>query len=163
MKTTRSTPLLLAALVLCGGALTAYAQPQPPVRTPAKAKPAAKAGKAATARKPRAKNLTARMITATEEQMGKAMTPALKDQLTTALRAREAAIQEANRVYYEAFAEATGLTPEQAKEIDKPSRKKAAPAAGGDMKKTDMTQLTTTKDDDDDDNEPAPATPANQK
>ncbi len=72
--------------------------------------------------KPRAKNLTPRMVTATEAAMGKPLTPELKSQLTTALRAREAAIQAANTVYYAAFAQASGLTPEQAKEIDKPTR-----------------------------------------
>ena len=159
MKTTRFTPLplLLAGLVLGAGFVpSAQAQPATTAK-PKRADKATKADKPATpaAKKPRAKNLTARMVSATEAAMGKALTPEAREQLTTALRAREAAIQEANRVYYEAFAQTTGLTPEQAQEIDKPTRGTTAKTADGDMKKTDMTQLTT----DDDNEEGTPTTP----
>ncbi len=160
MKTTRfsTLPFLLAGLTFCGASLpyTAQAQPEAPAkakkpRAPKTEKPAGK-----QAAKPRAKNLTTRMVTATEEAMGKPLTPEMKTRLTTALREREVAIQAANAVYYAAFAQASGLTAEQAKEIDKPSRagakKPTAPKVEG---TTNMDALT----DNEDDNTGAPVTP----
>ena len=153
MKTTRFSPLrlLVCGATICGLGLAqnAYAQPAP-------AKAAKKgAAKTPTARKPRLKNLTPRVITATEAATGAPLTPELKEKLTTALRAREAAIQVANEAYYVEFAAATGLTPEQAKEIDKPSRKTTKPVTEAKVEgQTNMDELTANEDD-----EAAPVTP----
>ena len=109
--------LLVATVALCalGFAQTTYAQPEAPV---------AKAGKRAGNRgKKQGKNLTPRMVKAIEAQTGKPLTPEVKGQLTTALRAREAAVKAANETYYAAMAQATGLTVEQAQAIDKPGGK----------------------------------------
>ena len=66
------------------------------------------------------------------------------------MRDRDAAVKAANDAYYAAFAQATGLTPEQAKEIDKPGRGGAmgakAPAKPKAEVVTDMDELTKTKD-----------------
>ena len=129
MKNTRSlqfsAPRLVAATVaLCalGFAQISYAQPEAP--TPKTGKAGKRAGKK------QGRNLTPRMVKAIEDQTGKPLTPEVKDQLTTALRAREAAVQAANDTYYAAMAQATGLTADQAKAIDKPGGKnKAANAA----------------------------------
>ena len=150
-------PLLLAGLVLCGSGLApvAHAQPEMPAK-PKRAKKAAAAPKADGMKKPRAKNLMPRMVTATEAATGKPLTPAVKDQLTTALRAREAAVQAANEAYYAAFAQATGLTLEQVQEIDKLTRKTAAKPVTEPKTETttNMDELTT-----DNDGETAPVSP----
>ncbi len=158
MKTTRFSTLvaLCSGLALCG-LLTPLASAQPAPAKPKAGKAAGKkgAGKAPMAAKPRLKNLLPRMVTATEEQMGKPMTPELKETLTTALRARETAIQAANEAYYIEFGAATGLTPAQAKEIDKPSRATAKPTTEPKVVgKTNMDALP-----DDEDKEIAPTTP----
>ena len=122
-------PLLLAGIALCGASSPqiALAQPEAPAKTDAPAqpkKPRADKPKGDKPRgdKPRGKNLSPRMVKGIEEAMGKPLTPEMKAQLTDALHAREAAVQAANDAFYAAFAQTTGLTPEQAKEIDKPAR-----------------------------------------
>ena len=147
MKTTRSSLLRLtaASAALCALSLghTTFAQPAP-------TRPGAKTG---AAKKPRGKTFTPRMVKATEAATGKPITPELKERLTKALRAREAAIQAANDAYYAEFAAATGLTPEEAKEIDKPARKTAKPAT------EPKTEGKADADEDGEDEAPAPTTP----
>lgn len=148
MKTPRiSRSILLAASAFCALGLSniALAQPQAPDNgaAPAKAKRAGKgAGKGNRAKgrkKGPGKNLMPRVVTATETAMGKPMTPELKEQLTTAMQQRAAAVKAANDAYYAAFATATGLTADQVKDIDRPARggakpaKTAKPAAQNDM------------------------------
>lgn len=127
MKNTRSLQfsaprLLVATVALCalGFAQTTYAQPEAPAPKVGKN---GKAGKRAGMGKKQGKNLTPRMVKAIEDQTGKPLTPEVKDQLTTALRAREAAVKAANETFYAAMAQATGLTADQAKAIDKPGSK----------------------------------------
>ena len=112
--------LLVATVALCalGFAQTVYAQTEAP--TPKVGKNGKRAGNAG---KKHGKNLTPRVIKAIEDQTGKPLTPEVKDQLTTALHAREAAVKAANETYYAAMAQATGLTVDQAKAIDKPTGK----------------------------------------
>lgn len=149
MKTPRlSRSSLLAASAFCALGLSgvAFAQPEAPAANDAPAK--ANKPRNGNKNKPRGekngrgKTLTPRAVTATEAAMGKPLTPELKEQLTTAMRERDAAVKAANDAYYAAFATATGLTAEQAKEIDKPARggarpqaapKPAAPDAGDQM------------------------------
>ncbi len=131
MKNTRNfAPRLLVATIALGAlgfAQTSYAQPEAPAPNVGKA---GKAGKRAGAGKKQGKKLTPRMAKAIEAQTGKPLTPEVKDQLTTALRAREAAVKAANETFYAAMAQATGLTQDQAKAIDKPGGKnKMTPAA----------------------------------
>ena len=122
----------------------AQAQPEAPAKPKAgKAKP--KADKKATdakTPKPRTINLMPRMVTATETQLGKPLTPELKDKITEAYRARAAAIAAANEQYYVDFAALTGLTVDQAREIDKPKPVKK-PTEPKVETKTNMDQLTT--------------------
>lgn len=130
MKTPRlSRSVLLAASAFCALSLSniAFAQPEAPAAldAPAKANQPRndnKNNKPKGEKKGRGKTLTPRVVTATEAAIGKPLTPELKEQLTTALQQRAAAVKAANDAYYAAFAQTTGLTPEQAKEIDKPAR-----------------------------------------
>ena len=139
MKTPRiSRSILLAASAFCALGLSniALAQPQAPDNgaAPAKAKRAGKgagAGKGKRAKggkKGPGKNLMPRVVTATETAMGKPMTPELKEQITTAMQQRDAAVKAANDAYYAAFATATGLTADQVKDINRPARGGAKPA-----------------------------------
>ena len=135
MKTTSSNGRALAAasvavfaLGLIGGA-----QAQPTPDKPATAeKPA----------KPRAKTMTPRMVKATEAATGKPLAPALKKQISTAMQARQDAIDAANAKFYADFAAFTGLTLDQVREIDKPTRAKPPTAPGADTK-TNLDNLTT--------------------
>lgn len=119
----RAPRLLASGVVLCALGLAQVAPAQPEAPT---AKTGKKAGQQAKQPKMRGKNLTPRMVKAIEDQTGKPLTPELKTQLTTALRTRAAAIEAANASYYAELAQATGLTIEQAKEIDKPTAKAKA-------------------------------------
>ncbi len=112
--------LLGATVALCalGFAQTSYAQPEAPAPKAGK-----HAGKHAGMDKKQGKNLPPRMVKAIEDQTGKPLTPEVKDQLTTALHTREAAVKAANDTFYAAMAQATGLTVDQAREINKPGAK----------------------------------------
>lgn len=155
-----SRSVLLAASAFCalGFSNLAFAQPEAPA-APMATPTANKPPKGNKNNKPKGekkggKNLSPRVVTATETAMGKPLTPALKEQLTTALRERDAAVKAANEAYYVAFAQATGLTPEQAKEINKPGRGGAKPVTDPKMDgKTNMDELTKT------DGDAAPVTP----
>ena len=163
MKTTFSPRLILLGTLACC-ALTvprfAFAQPEAPVAEDApKPKKGNKAGKPKAgqqgAKKPRGKMLMPRVVEATETAMGKPLTPELREQLTKAMQERDAAVKAANDAYYAAFAGATGLTAEQAQEIDKPARGGAkTPTAPKAEVKTNMNELTPM-----DDGDGAPVTP----
>ena len=162
MKTTASPRLiLLAASVCCALAAPrfALAQPQAPIDATAPtdaATPKEKHGhKPKGEKKSRDKKLSPRVVSATETAMGKALTPDQTAQLTKALQIREAAVKAANDAYYAAFAQTTGLTTEQIKEIDKPARGGARPIADAKAEgKTNMDAPTETEK-----GAPAPVTP----
>ena len=154
--------VLLGALACCAVATPrfALAQPEAPVAADApaaKAKKGNKGVKPKRGKKARGKKLMPRVIAATETAMGKPLTPEQQEQLTTAMRERDAAVKTANDAYYAAFAGATGLTTEQAQKIDKPARgAKAvkAPTEPGVEGQTDRENLTET-----DETGGAPVTP----
>ena len=143
--------LALGALACCALATPHFALAQP--QAPEAEAPAPKAKKDKKAAKPGKKQggkmLMPRVVTATEAAMGKPLTPELKEQLTQAMRDRDAAVKAANDAYYAVFAEKTGLTPAQVKEIDKPARNGNGVGANAPAKpkvegKTDMDALTET-------------------
>lgn len=118
-----SPRLLASGVVLCALGLAQVAPAQPEAPTAETGKKAGQQAKQQKMPKTRGKNLTPRMVKAIEDQTGKPLTPELKTQLTTALRTRAAAIEAANDSYYAELAQATGLSIEQAREIDKPAAK----------------------------------------
>lgn len=139
MKNTRTlslgAPRLLAATVaLCalGFAQTSYAQPEAPAPD-VTAPTVAKHGHNGHKGKHQDKGLPPRMVAAIEAQTGKPLTPEVKDQLMTARQTRDAAVKAANETFYAAMAQATGLTEEQAKAIDKPGGKNKMKAADATM------------------------------
>lgn len=146
MKTSPSSARRLlagsAAIFALGLAGSAHAQQAEAPVKPKAAAPKAMTPKVTGAKKPRLKNLTPRMVTATEAATGKPLTPELKAQLTEAYRARAAAIAAADEKYYADFAKLAGLSVEQAREIDKPARAKA-PTVPKVETKTDADELTT--------------------
>ena len=152
--------IVLGTLACCALAAPkfAIAQPEAPVADAARPKKGKQTGKPKGEKKQRAKMLMPRVVQATETAMGKPLTPELKAQLTAAMRDRDAAVKAANDAYYAAFAQATGLTPEQAKAIDKPGRGGALGAKAPTKPKaevvTDMDELTKTENAGD-----APVTP----
>ncbi len=137
-STSHARALVAASVAAFGLGIAGGAQAQP---APAKPK-AAKAAKPAT-KTPRAKMMTPRMMTATQTATGKPLTPELKAQLNTAYQARQAAIEAANQKYYSDFAALTGLTADQAREIDKPARVAKEPTAPKVETKTNTDNLTT--------------------
>ena len=125
MKTKSSLrSILFVASACCALAAPhfAFAQPEAPVAADAATPTKPRKGNKTNGEKNRDKKLSPRVIAATETAIGKPLTPEQTAQLTTALHEREAAVKAANDAYYAAFAQTTGLTPEQAKEIDKPAR-----------------------------------------
>lgn len=159
MKTIRSPRLILLAASACCALATphfALAQPQAPAAAVPKEKKPKKGDKPKDDKKPRGRNLTPRVVAATEAALGKPLTPELTEQLMAAMRERDAALKAANDAYYAAFAKATGLTPEQAKEIDKPARNGPKPPTKPKVEgTTNMDALTETDNAD----EAAPVTP----
>ena len=144
--------ILLATGVCCALAAPnfAFAQPEAPVAadaaTPTKPR---KNKKPKGDKQPRDKKLAPRVVAATEAALGKPLTPEMTAQLTASMRERDAAVKAANDAYYAAFAGATGLTLDQAREINKPARNGANAAKPTTEPKaegtTDMDELTVTQ------------------
>lgn len=165
MKIFSSPRLIVLGTFACCALATpqfALAQPKTPAAGAPKAKKDKPAGKPkADNKKPRGKMMMPRVVEATEAAMGKPLTPELKEQLNQAMRDRDAAVKAANDAYYAAFVQATGLTAEQAKEIDKPARGGMNGGKGAKAPTTPKAEVKTNMDEltEMDDTEAAPVTP----